>query len=80
MHYSCFIRSGTPTKDVEKIDKAEKRKAMVGYYSSQILIFPRWQICLIPMQRLLPKNRGLSSLALLLLLLCRAMRQYLKRL
>ena len=28
-----FLRSGTPTKDVEKVDKAEKRKAMVSFQS-----------------------------------------------
>merc|ERR1712037_681270 len=41
---------------------------------------PWWQICLIPMQRLLPRSRGLNSLALQLLRPCRAMRRYLKRL
>ena len=34
MHQYFFLfRSGTPTKDVEKSDKAEKRKAMVGFLS-----------------------------------------------
>ena len=31
--FFSLLRSGTPTKDVEKSDKAEKRKAMVGFLS-----------------------------------------------
>ena len=33
-----LLRSGTPTKDVEKVDKAEKRKAMVGFKSKTVKI------------------------------------------